>query len=95
MNISSIVVHTRQQNAAVLQGELASLSGVDVHGVNEDGRIVITIEDTPDNSPADTLMNVQNMQGVLSASLIYNYCDDELISQKKDKRREIDETEQA
>jgi len=79
VNISSIVVHTRQQNAAVLQGELASLSGVDVHGVNEDGRIVITIEDTPDNSPADTLMNVQNMRGVLSASLIYNYCDDELI----------------
>ncbi|MDX2433610.1 MAG: chaperone NapD [Desulfobacterales bacterium] len=95
MNISSIVVHTRQQNAAVLQGELASLSGVDVHGVNEDGRIVITIEDTPDNSPADTLMNVQNMRGVLSASLIYNYCDDELISQKKDKRRGSDETEQA
>ncbi|NOQ67792.1 MAG: ferredoxin [Desulfobacterales bacterium] len=95
MNISSIVVHTRQQNAAVLQGELASLSGVDVHGVNEDGRIVITIEDTPDNSPADTLMNVQNMRGVLSASLIYNYCDDELISQKKDKRRGSDEIEQA
>ena len=95
MNISSIVVHTCQQNAAVLQGELASLSGVDVHGVNEDGRIVITIEDTPDNSPADTLMIVQNMRGVLSASLIYNYCDDELISQKKDKRRGSDETEQA
>jgi nitrate reductase NapD len=78
MNISSIVVHTHPQNAAVLQGELANLSGVDVHGANEDGRIVITIEDTPDNSPSDTLMNVQNMQGVLSASLIYNYCDDEL-----------------
>ena len=95
MNISSIVVHARQQKAAGLQAELAKLSGVDVHGANEDGRIVITIEDTPDNSPADTLMNVQNMQGVLSASLIYNYCDDELISQKYDKRRESDETEQA
>ena len=76
MNISSIVVQTHPQNAAVLQGELACLSGVDVHAANEDGRIVITIEDTQDNSPADTLMNVQNMQGVLSASLIYNYCDD-------------------
>ena len=95
MNISSIVVHARQQNAAGLQAELAKLSGVDVYGANEDGRIVITIEDTPDTSPADTLMNVQNMQGVLSASLIYNYCDDELLSQKKDKRRESDETEQA
>ena len=77
MNISSIVVQTHPQNAAVLQGELAGLSGVEVHAANEDGRIVITVEDTPDNAPADTLMNVQNMQGVLSASLIYNYCDDE------------------
>ncbi len=77
MNISSLVVHTHPQNAAVLQGELANLPGVDIHAANEDGRIVITIEDTPDNSPADTIMNVQNLQGVLSASLIYNYCDDE------------------
>ena len=77
MNISSIVVQTHPQNAAVLQGELTGLSGVEVHAANEDGRIVITVEDTPDNAPVDTLMNVQNMQGVLSASLIYNYCDDE------------------
>jgi nitrate reductase NapD len=77
MNISSIVVQTHPQNAVALQGELADLPGVDVHGANEDGRIVITIEDTADNAPAKTLMNVQNMQGVLSASLIYNYCDDE------------------
>jgi nitrate reductase NapD len=77
MNISSIVVQTHPQNTAVLQGELAGLSGVEVHAVKADGRIVITVEDTPDNSPSDTLMSVQNMQGVLSASLIYNYCDDE------------------
>jgi nitrate reductase NapD len=88
MNISSIVVHTRPQNAVALQGELANLSGVDVHGANEDGKIVITIEDTPDNSPSDTLMNVQNMQGVLSASLIYNYCDDE-ISKEKQKEEKL------
>jgi nitrate reductase NapD len=77
MNISSIVVQTHPQNTAVLQGELAGLSGVEVHAVKADGRIVITVEDTPNNAPADTLMNVQNMQGVLSALLIYNYCDDE------------------
>jgi hypothetical protein len=38
------------QNAAVLQGELASLPGVDVHAATEDERIVITIEDTPENA---------------------------------------------
>jgi nitrate reductase NapD len=76
MNISSIVVQTYPQNANALQSELANLPGVDVHGVSEEGRIIITVEDIPDKAPAETLMNVQNMQGVLSASLIYNYCDE-------------------
>lgn len=76
MNISSIVVQAHPEESTAIQEKLTDLSGVDVHAANKDGRIVITIEDTSDNSPADTLMNVQNMQGVLSASLIYNYCDE-------------------
>ncbi|UCD65522.1 MAG: chaperone NapD [Deltaproteobacteria bacterium] len=77
MNISSIVVQTHPRDLAVLQDELAELPGVDVHGANEEGKIVITIEDTKDNAPSKTLMSLQNMRGVLSASLIYNYCDDD------------------
>jgi nitrate reductase NapD len=76
MNISSIVIHTRPQDSSSLLGELAELPGVDVHAALADGRIVITVEDTPENSPAETLMYVQNMQGVLNAALIYNYCDE-------------------
>ncbi|MDH3542887.1 MAG: chaperone NapD [Desulfobulbaceae bacterium] len=76
MNISGIVVQTHPQNSDSLQHELASLPGVNVHGASEEGKIVITVEDTPEQAPSDTLMGVQNMQGVLSASLIYNYCDD-------------------
>jgi nitrate reductase NapD len=76
MNISSIVVKTRPDRSSSLQGELAVIPGVEVHAAKEDGTIVITVEDTPQQAPADTLMGVQNLQGVLSASLIYNYCDD-------------------
>ncbi len=76
MNISGIVVQTPPERSEALQEQLAALSGVDVHAVNPEGSIVITVEDTPDNKPSDTLMEVQKMQGVLSASLIYNYCDD-------------------
>jgi nitrate reductase NapAB chaperone NapD len=49
---------------------------VDVHAALDDGRIVITVEDTPEKAPAETLMNVQNLRGVLNAALIYNYCDE-------------------
>jgi nitrate reductase NapD len=76
MNISSIVIHAQPHESAAMQGKLADMPGVDVHTATDDGRIVITIEDTPANAPSETLMNVQNMSGVLSAALVYNYCDD-------------------
>ena len=76
MNISSIIVQTYPERSAALQGELADLPGVEVYAAKEDGTIIITVEDTPEQAPAKTLMGVQNMQGVLSASMVYNYCDE-------------------
>ena len=76
MNISGIVVQVVPDSSPILQEKLSALDGVEVHAAKEDGRIVITVEDTPDAVPADTLMTVQNMQGVLSASLIYNFFDE-------------------
>lgn len=77
MNISSIVIHARPEESSGLLEKLGVIPGVDVHAALDDGRIVITVEDTPEKRPAETLMSVQNMQGVLNAALIYNYCDDE------------------
>lgn len=76
MNISSIIVNTRPQDAEMLAGKLADLPGVDVHAQLADGRIVLTVEDTPESAPAQTLMNLQNLPGVLSAAMVYNYCDE-------------------
>ncbi|MDW7774631.1 MAG: chaperone NapD [Desulfobulbaceae bacterium] len=76
MNISGIVIHARPQELSVLAGKLRDMPGVDVHTATEDGRIIITVEDTPENAPAETLMSVQNLPGVLNASMVYNYCDE-------------------
>ncbi|XOF33894.1 MAG: chaperone NapD [Candidatus Electrothrix sp. YB6] len=76
MNISGVLVQSNPDNSAAVQQQLAEISGVEVHAAKEDGSIVITIEDTPDTVPADTLMQVQTVDGVLAASLIYNYCDE-------------------
>ena len=76
MNISGIVVQAFPDKSAEVQKQLTEFSGVEIHAVNrEEGSIVITLEDTPDNVPSDIMMDVQNIQGVLAASLIYNYCD--------------------
>jgi nitrate reductase NapAB chaperone NapD len=77
MNISGIVVQASHENSAAVQKQLNEFPGVEIHAVNQDeGSIVITLEDTPDNVPADIMMDVQNIRGVLAASLIYNYCDE-------------------
>ncbi len=76
MNISGIVIQAPPDRFEALQEQLVALAGVEIHAVNPKGSIVITIEDTPDNKPSEVLMQVQTIKGVLSASLVYNYCDD-------------------
>ncbi|MGR0481536.1 MAG: chaperone NapD [Candidatus Electronema sp. V4] len=76
MNISGIVVHSRPENMEALRGQIAALAGVEIHAAQEDGRMVITVEDTTDAAPADTIMKVQLLPGVLAATMIYNYCDE-------------------
>ncbi len=76
MNISGIVVQAPPDCSEALQEQLVALAGVEIHAVNPEGSIVITVEDTPDNKPSEVLMQVQTIKGVLSASLIYNYCDE-------------------
>lgn len=80
MNISGIIVQVFPDTLEAVQQRLGELSGVEIHAVNNDeGSIVITLEDTPDNVPSDVMMDVQKTQGVLAASLIYNYCDEECV----------------
>ncbi len=75
MSISSLVVHASPDNASALSKRLERLKGVEVHTVTDDGRLVVTVDIEDEREAADTLMNLQREDGVLSASLIYNHFD--------------------
>ncbi len=72
MNISGVLVKAYPENLVTIQQTLATMSGVEVHGNNDDGRIVITVEDVSANNITDTLVEIQNVPGVLSAAMIYH-----------------------
>ncbi|MGD8854267.1 MAG: chaperone NapD [Gammaproteobacteria bacterium] len=55
---------------------LSRLAGVEVHGANDDGRMVVTIERETGREVADLLAQMQDVQGVLSASMIYHQYED-------------------
>ena len=77
MNISGVLVHIRPEQVAAVTSRLDSLDGVEIHTATEDGRLVVTIEN--DAGPMIETMNAfHEIDGVLSASLIYHHFDDEI-----------------
>jgi len=71
MNISGVLVKAYPKNLQSIETALATMQGVEVHGNNEDGRIVITVEQDNANSISDILGEIQDVPGVLSAAMIY------------------------
>ena len=72
MNISGVLVKAYPENLVNIEKTLATMAGVEVHGNNDDGRIVITVEDVSANNISDTLVEIQGVPGVLSAAMIYH-----------------------
>ncbi|WIM04600.1 MAG: chaperone NapD [Candidatus Nitricoxidivorans perseverans] len=72
MNISSAIIHARPGAAGAVQSRLAGINGVDIHAVSEEGRIIVTIETDDDRGTADTFEFISQVDGVLSASMVYH-----------------------
>ncbi len=77
MNISGLVVHTLPRSLAAVRAALSALPGTAIHAAAEDGRLVVTVEELGGHPLAETVMHIQTMEGVLSASMAYHYCDSE------------------
>jgi len=75
MNIAGVVIHARPEKLAGVEAQLLELPGVEIHATAEDGRMVVTVEDE-ESCLGDTVMAFHNVDGVLSASLIYHHFED-------------------
>lgn len=76
VNLCGVLVHTQPEYIDQVRMGLESESGVEVHAVTEDGRIILTVEKETRRETGDTLTNFQNIKHVLSTSLVYQYFDD-------------------
>jgi len=72
MNISGVLVHTRPDLSVSISQDLNSIDGVEVHA-NDNGRLVVTVENDMTHSMADRVTEIQLMNGVLSAAVIYHH----------------------
>jgi nitrate reductase NapD len=73
MNICSCVVHTRPERGEEVGRRLRDLPGVEVHGGEGQGKLVVTVEDTEQTPAAETLASLGAVEGVINTVLIYHY----------------------
>ena len=71
--ICGVLVHSRPENMDVVSERLTTLPGVEIHGNSDDGRLVVTVEGEDQGLTGDTVMQIQNVEGVVSASLVYHF----------------------
>ena len=72
MNISGVLVRVYPEQITTVGQKLETMQGVEVHGNNADGRIVVTVEQDNANLMSDVLTEMQTLPGVLAASMIYH-----------------------
>ncbi len=77
MNICGVLVHAVPDRLAEVSAALARVPGAEVHGEADNGRLIVTVEDTPNGAAVDGLSAIHRLPGVVAAALVYHYCEDE------------------
>ncbi len=76
MNISGVLVRAYPENIESVSQSLADFEGVEVHGSNTDGRMVVTVEQENAGRLSDLIAQMHDVPGILSASMIYHQFED-------------------
>jgi len=74
--ISSVLLRARPGKLDCVRAALAAMPGVEIHADPEDGRLVLVVEDAPGVTAVQAYDQLQRIEGVLNASLVYQYCDE-------------------
>ena len=76
MNISGVLVKAYPQHIQSVWQELKLIEGVEVHGSNDDGRMVVTVEQDDTRELSNMIASMNDVPGVLSTSMIYHQFED-------------------
>ncbi|MCE1182658.1 MAG: chaperone NapD [Rhodocyclales bacterium] len=79
MNISSAILHIAPARLADVRAALAAMSGVEVHAVSPEGKMVVVLEDDDMEAAANKYVSLHGIPGVASVAMVYQYSDDESV----------------
>lgn len=72
VNICGCLVHSIPEMTDNVIAAINEIEGGEVHA-HEDGRIVVTVEDTESQNASDQIMDMHQIPGVLTVTLTYHH----------------------
>ncbi|HEY8242601.1 MAG TPA: chaperone NapD [Casimicrobiaceae bacterium] len=73
VHVAGLVVHAYPEAAARVADLIGRREGALVHARSPDGRLVVTLEADGGDAIAAAIVDIQNIDGVLAASLVYQH----------------------
>ena len=83
MNICSVIVNAKPENAPKISDLLKEMAGVDVFGGVEQGKIIATLEDEGEKALADKMAAINNIKGVIDVAMIYHQEEDDTAMEEE------------
>lgn len=83
-NVSSLVVLCAPQYIEVLWEKINQIGGAECHYKEESGKIIVTLESQSIEEEIRLLKQIENIEEVLSAQMIYAYHSTELESMRQE-----------
>lgn len=81
--ISSLVIQAQPAMMAAVRKRLDAIAQAEVLAESEEGKLVVVLDTANSREAADTITDIQNQTGILSATLIYQF-DDQFEIQLED-----------
>ncbi|MDO5622102.1 MAG: chaperone NapD [Paracoccus sp. (in: a-proteobacteria)] len=76
MNICGCLVHVMPAATDAARATMETMAGVEIHAADDAGRMVVVVEDTPDQRASEIIMALHQIPGVLSVTLNYHHFED-------------------
>ena len=71
MGLASLVLRIHPPQREAVETALGAFPGVECHGMSDDGKLIVTVEDVPGTALADTLIAIHRIPEVLAATLAF------------------------
>ncbi len=75
--ICGVLIHAHPDKVSAVSKTLEAKPGIEVHHRTGDGRLIITVEADHQRTAGDRLLELNNIEGVLTASLVYHHFESE------------------